>query len=288
MKFSILPNFLAYCTLKPGQFGYKIDKWQMAPQDPATPIMEGMVSFHHYLMFFLITIGILVFYMLMVSVINFHESKHPIAEKFTHSSELEIGWTIFPAVILLIIAIPSFQLLYSLDDVLDPSITLKIIGHQWYWSYEYSDYSSWSDCGYTIAFDSYILPVHDAEYEKLAYQLKKYYDTKRLLQVDTPVVLPMNTRIRVLVTSSDVIHSWAIPAFGIKIDATPGRLTQGSLFIKRAGVFVGQCSEICGVNHAFMPSQVTAVTLETYLGWVQTALFSPETSSSRIKLRNYL
>lgn len=230
--------------------------WQYTVQSPATPIAEGMIHFHNYLMFFLIVIGFFVVWMLGYVVKNFNENIHPVSTKFTHSSMLEIIWTIIPAVVLLLIAVPSFALLYSLDDIIDPSITLKVIGHQWYWSYEYSDYAT-LEGGDTLNFDSYMLPVSD---------LSK--GTFRLLEVDNRVVLPIKTHIRVLVTAADVLHSWAVPSFGIKIDATPGRLSQVSLFIKRQGTYYGQCSEICGVNHGFMPIVVRAVTTNMYTTWL--------------------
>jgi cytochrome c oxidase subunit 2 len=158
------------------------------------------------------------------------------------------------------LAVPSFALLYSLDELIDPDMTLKIIGHQWYWSYEYSDYSSLYD-GKDISFDSYMIATNDLT--KGAF---------RLLEVDNRVVLPINTHIRLLVTAADVLHSWAMPSFGVKVDACPGRLSQASVFIKREGLFLGQCSEICGVNHGFMPIAVKAVDPETFVSWVATKL----------------
>ena len=159
----------------------------------------------------------------------------------------------------MLIAIPSFALLYSLDEVVDPAVTVKAIGHQWYWSYEYSDYSQADD--QSITFDSYMIPDDDLELGQL-----------RLLEVDNRVVVPVNTHIRVVITAADVLHSWAVPSLGIKCDAVPGRLNQIPLFIKREGVFYGQCSELCGVNHAFMPIVVEAVSLENYISWVSNKL----------------
>jgi len=225
-------NIIAYCDAA--------EAWQLGVQDPATPVMEGMIFFHNYLLFFLIVTGVFVCWLLFHVTVNFNEDKNPIAQKFTHSSILEIIWTILPAVVLLLIAVPSFALLYSIDELIDPVVTLKVIGHQWYWSYEYSDYSDYALASNeeSIAFDSYMIPTNDL--------VKGSF---RLLEVDNRVVLPINTHIRVLVTAADVLHSWAIPSFGIKLDACPGRLSQTSLFIKREGVYYGQCSEICGVNH---------------------------------------
>ena len=141
-----------------------------------------------------------------------------------------------------------------MDEIIDPSVTIKIIGNQWYWAYEYSDYNINDE---DILFDSYMIP--DDELEKGQF---------RLLEVDNPVVLPVNTHIRAIITAADVLHSWAVPSLGIKVDAVPGRLNQGSIFLKRLGTFYGQCSEICGVNHGFMPIAVKSVTLNRYIEWL--------------------
>ena len=230
--------------------------WQMDFQDPATPIMEGIINFHNHIMFFITVIVVFVSWLMVRCIYLFEESVNTKAEKWTHSTVLEIVWTIIPAVILMLIAIPSFALLFSMDEVIDPAITLKVVGHQWYWSYEYSDYCS-LEGGESLNFDSYMIPEEDLTGGGL-----------RLLEVDNRLVLPVNTHIRVLVTAADVLHSWAIPSFGVKIDACPGRLNQTSMFIKREGVYYGQCSEICGVNHGFMPIVVEAVNLENYVSWI--------------------
>jgi cytochrome c oxidase subunit 2 len=236
------------------------EPWQLGMQDPATPVMEGIINFHNHLMFFMVFIAMFVFWMLSRIIAYFRSDVNPQAEKFTHSTLLEIVWTIIPACILLVIAIPSFALLYSFDEMIDPAATLKVVGHQWYWSYEYSDYST-LEGGDTLNFDSYMLP--DEELVK---------GTFRLLEVDNRVLLPINTHVRILVTAADVLHSWAVPSFGIKVDACPGRLTQASLFLKRAGVYYGQCSEICGVNHAFMPIVVRGVPVDEYVSWIAVRL----------------
>jgi cytochrome c oxidase subunit 2 len=176
------------------------------------------------------------------------------AQTYTvHNTKLEIIWTIIPTIILIFIAVPSFILLYSLDEVINPSITLKAIGHQWYWSYEYSDYTEEN----SINFDSYMITENDLEIGQF-----------RLLEVDNRIVLPVNTHIRVLITAGDVLHSWAVPSMNVKADAVPGRLNQLTLFIKRPGVYYGQCSELCGVNHAFMPIVIEAVSLWNYSNWL--------------------
>jgi cytochrome c oxidase subunit 2 len=233
------------------------ESWQLGTQDPATPIMEGMISFHNYLVFYIIFIGIAVCWLLYKIVVDFNEITNPKASQFNHSSILEIIWTIIPALILILIAIPSFALLYSLDEVIDPEITLKVIGHQWYWSYEYSDLISETETPIAIAFDSYMINTDELQFGSF-----------RLLEVDNRVVLPIDTHIRLLITAADVLHSWAIPSFGVKLDGCPGRLSQASLFVKRPGYFYGQCSEICGVNHAFMPIVVESVKNKDFSGWV--------------------
>jgi len=243
-------NFFAFCDAP--------EAWQIGLQDPATPAVEGMMFFQNYIMTFLIVIGVFVCWMLYRVIINFGKSSK-LPERFTHSSTLEIVWTIIPAVVLLFIAIPSFSLLYSLDELIDPNITLKIIGHQWYWSYEYSDYATIA--GDTYNFDSYMISTEDLTPGAF-----------RLLEVDNRVVLPINTYIRLLVTAADVLHSWAVPSFGIKIDACPGRLSQASLYIKREGVYYGQCSEICGVNHGFMPIVVKGVSPTAFVHWISSKL----------------
>ena len=262
MHLSIVNSLHTYCDVP--------ERWQLGIQDPATPVAEGMIMFHDYLTFFLIFIGTFVFWMLSYIIVKFNDSASKTPLIFTHSSLLEIIWTIIPAVILVFIAIPSFTLLYSIDEIIFPKLTLKVIGHQWYWSYEYSDYMNAEfDEGLTdnhdaktIQFDSYMIPTRELPFK----------GALRLLETDNRVVLPTNTHIRLLMTASDVIHSWAVPSFGIKLDACPGRLSQGALFIKRPGIFFGQCSEICGVNHGFMPIVVRSITKEGYMAWLKTQL----------------
>ena len=231
------------------------ENWQLGFQDPATPIMEGIINLHHDLMFFLCVISIFVTWMLFRTLWHFGSSQNKIASSFTHGTLIEMIWTITPAFILLIIAIPSFSLLYAMDEVISPAITIKTLGHQWYWSYEYSDYTN--EEGDFIEFDSYMIPEEDL--------LKGQV---RLLEVDNRVIVPINTHIRVIISAADVLHSWAIPSLGIKCDAIPGRLNQTSLFIKREGIYYGQCSEICGINHGFMPIVIEAVSLKNYITWI--------------------
>lgn len=234
--------------------------WQFGIQDPATPSVEGMIYFHDYIMVFVIIVVVFVCWMLNYIVVFYNAETNKVPQKFTHSSLLEIVWTIIPAVLLLFIAVPSFTLLYSLDELIDPLVTLKIVGHQWYWSYEYSDYAT-LEGGESLNFDSYMINTDDLTFGSF-----------RLLEVDNRVVLPINTHIRLLVTAADVLHSWAVPSFGIKVDACPGRLSQASLFLKREGVYYGQCSEICGVNHGFMPIVVKGVSINNFITWITTKL----------------
>nr|BDC46345.1 cytochrome c oxidase subunit 2 [Gnetum hainanense] len=234
--------------------GDAAEPWQLGFQDAATPVMQGIIDLHHDIFFFLILILVFVLWMLVRALWNFHYRRNPI--RIVHGTIIEIIWTIFPSIILMFIAIPSFALLYSMDEVVvNPAITLKAIGHQWYWTYEYSDYNSSDE--QSLTFDSYMIPEDDLELGQL-----------RLLEVDNRVVVPAKTHLRMIVTSADVLHSWAIPSLGVKCDAVPGRLNQTSILVQREGVFYGQCSEICGTNHAFMPIAVEAVSSNDYVSRV--------------------
>ena len=244
--------------------------WQISFQDPATPVMEGIIALHHDLMFVLSIIGTSVIWLLLRTTYLFYHKRNPLPSTITYGTAIEIVWTVTPSIILMVIAVPSFALLYSIDEVIDPAVTVKVIGHQWYWSYEYSDYSDLNGNG--ISFDSYMVADDDLQKGQL-----------RLLEVDNRVVLPANTHVRALVTSSDVIHSWAIPSLGVKMDGCPGRLNQVSIFIKREGTFYGQCSEICGVQHGFMPIVVEAVSVENYIKWVSVQTECKDWLSNKFK-----
>ena len=247
--------------------GFHLDAaepWQLGFQDPATPIMQGLIDLHHDIFFFLVVILVFVSWMLARTVYHFHHSKNPKPEKIVHGAAIEIAWTSIPALILLFIAIPSFALLYSMDEITQPSVSVKAIGHQWYWTYEYSDYQTNDDTegtfgaeGGSIQFDSYMIPTDELTEGQL-----------RLLEVDNRVVLPIEKHVRLLITSADVLHSWAVPSLGVKCDAIPGRLNQTSIFLNREGVFYGQCSELCGVNHGFMPIVVEGVSVPDYANWI--------------------
>jgi len=233
------------------------EPWQIGFQDSAAPGFDGIVQLHDSIFFYLILISVGVFWMLFVIIKNFSSTKSSIVYKYlNHGTMIELIWTITPALILIAIAFPSFKLLYALDEVIDPAVTIKVNGHQWFWSYEYSDMID--DNGETIDFDSYMLPDADL-------QLGEF----RLLEVDNKLVVPSETHIRFIVTGTDVIHDWAVPSLGIKIDAVPGRLNQTSALIDREGFFYGQCSEICGVWHGFMPIVVRSVSLEDFFNWAE-------------------
>jgi cytochrome c oxidase subunit 2 len=232
------------------------EPWQIGFQDGAAPGFEGIIDLHNSIFFYLVVISFGVFWILGSVMTNFSYKNSPIVYKYSnHGTLIELIWTITPAFILIAIAFPSFKLLYMLDEVISPSMTIKVAGHQWYWSYEYSDFLN--EDGEAIEFDSYMVPDSDLELGQL-----------RLLDVDNRVVVPVDTHIRFIVTGMDVIHDFAVPSLGLKIDAVPGRLNQTSVLIQREGVYYGQCSEICGVYHGFMPIAVEAVSLEKYLVWL--------------------
>nr|YP_010281931.1 cytochrome c oxidase subunit II [Turbo cornutus]UKH51310.1 cytochrome c oxidase subunit II [Turbo cornutus] len=218
---------------------------QLGFQDAASPLMEQLIYFHDHAMLVLVLIISLVAYAAVALMTNSFLSRYVL-----EGQEIETIWTILPAVILVFLALPSLRLLYLLDEVGSCVLTIKSIGHQWYWSYEYSDFLN-------IEFDSYMIPSDELESGQF-----------RLLEVDHRAVVPVNADVRVLVTSADVIHSWAVPSLGVKADAVPGRLNQLSFFIKYPGVFYGQCSEICGANHSFMPIVLEAVEINDFMKWV--------------------
>lgn len=229
--------------------------WQLNFQTPATEIMEKIVDLHHDIMFFLVLIVTFVSWMLLRIISLYSKSNSTtLRVAFAHHTLLEKVWTYIPAIILVLIAAPSFSLLYSIDALIEPKITMKAIGHQWFWSYETTDMVSAKD----VNFDSYMVATDELKAGGL-----------RLLEVDNRLTLPVRTNIRMLITAIDVLHSWTIPSFGLKMDAVPGRLNQVSLYINRPGVYYGQCSELCGVNHSFMPIVINAVSVEDYVTWIK-------------------
>lgn len=224
--------------------------WQIWHQDSASPVMDQIVSLHTFLVW--ITTGVVVMVMALIGwcLWRYSARRNPVPAKFAHNQVLEFSWTAIPIVILVIIAIPSFKLLYFMDRAQEADMTLKVTGHQWFWSYEYPDHGG-------IYFDSFM--KQDFELEP---------GEPRLLAVDNEVVLPIGTTVRILLTANDVIHAWAIPALGIKTDTVPGRLTETWVRIERPGVYYGQCSELCGINHGFMPIAVRAVPQEEWEAWL--------------------
>lgn len=225
--------------------------------DANTPIMEGIINLHHDIMFFMFVILFSVLTMLLLIYYTSSVVSNARPSSNTHGTLIEIIWTITPALILVAIAFPTFALIYSLDDGIEPELTVKVIANQWYWSYEFGDFGKFNR-GFSLAFDSYL--VKDSLFSD--------FSETRMLTVDNPVYLPISTFIRFLITSTDVLHCWAVPALGIKMDAVPGRLNQAFAFLNNLGTFYGQCSEICGINHAFMPIEIRAVTMPDFINWV--------------------
>ena len=231
---------------------------QFGFQTPITPVMDMIINFHNYVMVYVVLIMILVSYILISIVLNFTSSKRLISHKYLiHGTELEIIWTLIPGFILIAIGLPSFQLLYLMDEVVDPGLTVKIIGSQWYWSYNIEDYYPSQ-----INFSAYMVLESDLNLGDF-----------RLLEVDNKLVIPIDTNVRVIVTATDVLHCWAVPSLGLKIDAVPGRLNQTSFIALIEGKFYGQCSEICGANHAFMPICVQVISLLDYILWVKSQIW---------------
>nr|WNH20415.1 cytochrome c oxidase subunit II [Hemitaurichthys thompsoni]WNH20662.1 cytochrome c oxidase subunit II [Hemitaurichthys polylepis] len=222
---------------------------QLGFQDAASPVMEELLHFHDHALMIVFMISTLVLYIIVAMVSTKITNKH-----ILDSQEIEIIWTILPAVILVMIALPSLRILYLMDEINNPHLTIKAMGHQWYWSYEYTDYEE-------LSFDSYMIPTQDLTPGQF-----------RLLEVDHRMVVPAESPVRVLVSAEDVLHSWTVPALGVKMDAVPGRLNQTAFITSRPGVYYGQCSEICGANHSFMPIVVEVVPLKHFEDWSSTLL----------------
>nr|AFQ62232.1 cytochrome c oxidase subunit II [Nargus velox]ALO70732.1 cytochrome c oxidase subunit 2 [Nargus velox] len=214
-------------------------------QDATSPLMEQLMLFHDHAMMILLMITVLVGYLMSMLFKNKYNYRY-----LLEGQMIELIWTILPAVTLIFIAFPSLHLLYLLDEINNPLISVKTIGHQWYWSYEYTDFKN-------TEFDSYMIQTNDLNPENF-----------RLLDVDNRMVLPFNSQIRLMVTAADVLHSWTIPSLSVKIDATPGRLNQTSFFINRTGLLFGQCSEICGANHSFMPISIESISPSYFIKWI--------------------
>lgn len=225
----------------------EIATWSaLSLQNAASPLIEQLIFFHNHTMTVLI---------LIISIVGFNLFKTTKSKRLNvfilESQSLELFWTVIPAMILLLIGFPSIRLLYLLDEIYNPLITLKTVGHQWYWSYEYSDF-------WNVEFDSYIIPT--GEIREMSF---------RLIDVDNRTVLPVNTQIRNLITAADVLHSWTVPRLGVKADAIPGRLNQVRFYINYPGVFFGQCSEICGANHRFIPIAIESTLPKYFVKWIK-------------------
>nr|BDP99385.1 cytochrome c oxidase subunit II [Accipiter badius poliopsis] len=216
---------------------------QFGFQDASSPIMEELVEFHDHALMVALAICTLVLYILTLMLTE------KLSSNTVDAQEIELIWTILPAIVLIMLALPSLQILYMMDEINEPDLTLKAIGHQWYWTYEYTDFKN-------LTFDSYMTPTTDLPLGHF-----------RLLEVDHRVVIPMESPIRIIITANDVLHAWAVPALGVKTDAIPGRLNQTSFITTRPGVFYGQCSEICGANHSYMPIVVESTPLTHFEHW---------------------
>lgn len=233
---------------------YKAEPNQLGFMEPATQVMRDITSFHNGLLVMCVAVTLFVMALLIYIFIRFNAKANPTPSATTHHTGLEIVWTTIPVIILLVIAIPSFKLLYLEDVIPEADLTVKAIGNQWYWTYEYPDHDDFS-------FDSIMLSDEEAAASGFP----------RLLGTDTHIVVPVNKTVRLIVTASDVIHSWAIPAFGVKIDAVPGKLNETWFNVEREGIYYGQCSELCGKDHGFMPIMVEVVSQEKYNAWIEMA-----------------
>nr|AGJ84177.1 cytochrome c oxidase subunit II [Prociphilus kuwanai] len=213
-------------------------------QNSNSPLMEQLIFFHDHTIFITIMIMMMITYMMMFIIKNKN-----INIKISENQFIEFIWTIIPPIILIFIALPSLHILYLMDEIKSPIMTIKIFGHQWFWSYEYSDFNN-------IEFESYMINNQN---------IKNF----RLLEVDNKTIIPFKFNIRLLISSDDVIHSWTIPSLGIKMDAIPGRMNQINMFMNRPGLYFGQCSEICGINHSFMPIQIESINLNKFIYWIK-------------------
>ena len=242
--------------------------WQLGFQNPASDGMRDIVNFHNNLLLpIIIAISVFVLFLMLYACVRFRASANPNPSKRTHNVTVEILWTLIPCLILIVMAVPSFKVLYSQDEIPKADVTIKAIGYQWYWGYEYPDEN--------IVFDSYMIEDKD---------LKE--GQPRLLAVDNEVVVPVNKVVKVMITANDVLHAWALPSFGVKRDAVPGRINETWFKADRTGTFYGQCSELCGIKHAFMPITVNVVSEEDYNQWLEKAKveFAKEEISNNIKV----
>ncbi|MDP5110420.1 MAG: cytochrome c oxidase subunit II [Rickettsiaceae bacterium] len=258
--------FIAILTLiiSSATFASKPVPWQIDFQEAASPIMQELHSFHNFLLVLTGAIVLFVLFLIVYVVLRFNAKANPIPAKFTHNVAIEVIWTVIPIILLVVIAIPSFRLLKLAERTPTADMTVKVVGSQWFWTYEYPDHDN-------ITFDSYIIQEADLKPGQI-----------RLLEVDNRIVVPQGTTIKFLITAADVIHSFAVPALGLKTDAVPGRTNEAWTKIDKLGVYYGQCSEICGVNHGFMPIAIEVVTKEKFEEWVKQAKEKFASSSNKL------
>jgi len=242
--------------------------WQLGFQDPASKGMESIVWFHDYMLLPVITaITVFILFLILYVCVKFRASKNKVASTTSHNTTVEVLWTLIPCLILIVLAVPSFKILYKQDTIPQADVTIKATGYQWYWGYEYPDEK--------IGFDSYMVDEKDLKANQ-----------PRLLTVDNEVYVPVNKVVKVMITANDVLHAWALPSFGVKRDAVPGRINETWFKAEKTGTFYGQCSELCGIKHAFMPITVNVVTEVEYAKWLEDAKqnFALEDTSSNIKV----
>jgi cytochrome c oxidase subunit II len=228
-------------------------EWQLGFQNAASESMRDIVNFHNNLLLpIIIAISVFVLFLMIYACVRFRAARNPNPSKTTHNVAVEVLWTLIPCLILIVMAVPSFKILYKQDTIPKAEVTIKAIGYQWYWGYEYPDEN--------IIFESYMIKEED---------LKE--NQPRLLAVDNEVVVPVNKVVKVLITANDVLHAWALPSFGVKRDAVPGRINETWFKAEKVGTYYGQCSELCGIQHAFMPITVRVVSEEDYIEWLSSA-----------------
>jgi cytochrome c oxidase subunit II len=249
--FAVLAAAFAGAALAAGSaFAAGPQPWELNFQPAATPVMQRLDVFWDELLIIIFGIGTLVLVLLIVVMVRFNHRRNPVPSRTAHHSLLEIVWTVVPVLILIIIAVPSFKLMFYMDNITHPQMVIKVTGHQWYWSYGYPNQGN-------LSFDSTIVP--DAKLKS---------GQKRLLTVNNPLVVPVDTKIRILVTSTDVIHSWFVPAFGIQEYAVPGRINHAWFEVLRPAIYYGQCNQLCGVNHALMPIEIKALSKPAFARWL--------------------
>lgn len=267
MKKIILSLGVLLALTVSAQAGYP-HSWGLGLQEPAGVLATQINDFHNMLIYIISAITIFVFGLLVWIVVRYNAKANPVPSKTTHNTMLEVVWTVIPVIILIVIAVPSFKVLFSQGRIPEADMTIKVTGYQWYWGYEYPDQGG-------ISFNAYMIPDKDIDPSK---------GQRRLLETDNEVVVPVDSVIRIQVTAADVIHAWTIPAFGVKKDAVPGRLNEAWFKVTKPGVYYGQCSEICGNGHAYMPIKVRAVSKEEFAKWADEAKtkFGSNTQSSNI------